>query len=40
MQMNPQAIFNLFLANGVTTVTNARLGDGDGDGKVNHIKLK
>jgi len=38
MRMDPQAMFNLFLANGVTTVSNARLGDGDG--KVNHIKLK
>ncbi len=38
MRMDPQAMFNLFLANGVTTVSNMRLGDGDGD--VDHLQLR
>lgn len=38
LRMDPQAMFNLLLANGVTTVTNARLGDGDG--KFSHVALK
>lgn len=38
MRMDPQAMFNLLLANGVTTVTNMRLGDGDGD--VDHLELR
>lgn len=38
MRMDPQAMFNLFLVNGVTTVFNMRLGDGGED--INHIKLR
>lgn len=38
LRMDPQAMFNLFLANGVTTIFNMRLGDGGGD--VNHTKLR
>lgn len=36
MRMEPQAMFDLFLANGVTTVVNMRLADGD----VDHVKLR
>lgn len=36
MRFDPQTMFNLFLANGVTTVRNMRLGDGD----VDHVKLR
>jgi len=38
MRMQPQALFNLALANGVTTVANMRLADGDGD--VDHLQLR
>ncbi len=38
MRMDPQAIFNLFLANGVTTVVN--MGLADGRGKYNHLQLR
>ena len=38
MRMKPQAMFNLLLANGVTTTTN--LGLADGGGKFDHMKLK
>lgn len=38
VRWNPQAMFNLFLANGVTTVTNMRLGDGAG--AIDHIALR
>lgn len=38
LRMNPQAMFNLFLANGVTTAFNMRLADG-GD-RVNHIQIR
>jgi hypothetical protein len=36
--MDPKAMFNLFLANGVTTVFNMRLADG-GD-RVDHIQIR
>lgn len=36
LRMNPQAMFNQYLANGVTTVRNLRLADG----KVDHVKLR
>ena len=38
VRWNPQAMFNLFLANGVTTVTNMRLGDGAGS--IDHLSLR
>jgi len=38
MRMQPQALFNLALANGVTTIANMRLADGDG--KVDHLQLR
>lgn len=38
LRMDPKAMFNLFLANGVTTVLNMRLSDGGDD--VNHLKLR
>ena len=36
LRFDPQTMFNLFLANGVTTVRNMRLDDGDYD----HVKLR
>lgn len=36
LRMNPQVMFNLFIANGVTTIRNMRLADGD----VNHVELR
>ncbi len=36
VRFDPQTMFNLFLANGVTTIRNMRLGDGDFD----HVKLR
>lgn len=38
VRWNPQTMFNLFLAHGVTTVTNMRLADGEG--KIDHLKLR
>lgn len=38
LRMDPQAFFNLQLANGVTTVHN--MGDGDGGGKIDHVALR
>ena len=38
MRMDPQAMFNLFIANGVTTVRNMRLGDGEG--AYDHVQLR
>lgn len=38
MRTDPQAAFNLFLANGVTTVTN--MGLADGRGKIDHLQLR
>lgn len=35
---NPESMFNLFLAHGITTVANMRLGDGGG--KIDHLKLR
>lgn len=38
VRWNPQVMFNLFIAHGVTTVANMRLLDGDG--KIDHLKLR
>jgi imidazolonepropionase-like amidohydrolase len=38
VRWSPQAMFNLFLANGVTTVTN--MGLGDGVGSIDHLSLR
>lgn len=38
LRLDPQAMFNLFLSNGVTTVFNMRLADGGDD--VDHTKIK
>jgi len=38
VRWNPQVMFNLFIAHGVTTVVNMRLLDGDG--KIDHLKLR
>lgn len=38
VRWNPQVMFNLFLAHGVTTAANMWLLDGDG--KINHLKLR
>lgn len=38
VRWDPQVMFNLFLAHGVTTVANMRLADGDG--KINHLELR
>lgn len=35
---NPEAMFNLYLAHGVTTVAN--MWSGDGDGAIDHLKLR
>ncbi len=40
MRMDPQAAFNLFLANGVTTVFNMGLADSNGDVEINHLQLR
>jgi len=40
MRMDPQAAFNLFLANGVTTVFNMGLADRNGDIEIDHIQLR
>ena len=40
MRMAPQAAFNLFLANGVTTVFNMGLADRNGDIEINHLQLR
>jgi len=40
MRMDPQAAFNLFLANGVTTVFNMGLADRNGDIEIDHLKLR
>lgn len=40
MRMDPQAAFNLFLANGVTTVFNMGLADRNGDVEIDHLKLR
>ena len=40
MRMDPQAAFNLFLANGVTTVFNMGLGDRNGDIAIDHLMLR
>ena len=40
IRMNPQAAFNLFLANGVTTVFNMGLADRDGDIEIDHLQLR
>ncbi len=40
MRMDPQAAFNLFLANGVTTVFNMGLADRNGDVEVDHLQLR
>jgi len=40
MRMDPQAAFNLFLANGVTTVFNMGLADRNGDIEINHLLLR
>lgn len=39
VRWNPQAMFNLFLANGVTTVANMWLGDGKG-ASIDHLDLR
>lgn len=38
VRWDPQVMFNLFLAHGVTTVANMRLTDGNG--KIDHLKLR
>ncbi len=38
VRWNPQVMFNLFLAHGVTTVANMRLADGEGE--IDHLKLR
>jgi len=38
VRWSPQIMFNLFIAHGVTTVANMRMADGDG--KINHLKLR
>ena len=40
MRMDPQAAFNLFLANGVTTVFNMGLADSNGDIEIDHLQLR
>lgn len=40
MRMNPQAAFNMYLANGVTTVTNMGLADSYGDFEIDHVQLR
>ncbi len=40
MRMNPQAAFNLYLANGVTTVTNMGLDDSYGNVETDHVQLR
>jgi len=40
MRMDPQAAFNLFLANGVTTVFNMGLADRNGDTQIDHLQLR
>ena len=40
MRMDPQAAFNLFLANGVTTVFNMGLADRNGDIEIDHLMLR
>jgi hypothetical protein len=40
MRMDPQAAFNLFLANGVTTVFNMGLADRNGDVEIDHLQLR
>ena len=40
MRMNPKAAFNLFLANGVTTVFNMGLADRNGDIEIDHLQLR
>lgn len=40
MRMDPQAAFNLFLANGVTSVFNMGLADRNGDVEIDHLLLR
>ena len=40
MRMDPQAAFNLFIANGVTTVFNMGLADRNGDVEIDHLQLR
>ncbi len=40
IRMDPQAAFNLLLANGVTTVVNMGLGDRNGDVDIDHLQLR
>ncbi len=40
LRMDPQAAFNLFLANGVTTVFSMGLGDRNGETEIDHLQLR